>query len=1109
MAAYTPEIVLSASALSVTSSVPFASAAVTGHVDGTLSDVMFGLMATDTSELQLRSRYMTDAESIDTAMLCSIQSPSEAEPFRFLGLQWVVRGESRSKSSTRGPRDFVLLVASGLVRREVPGASETQEIGYYLCHSIDMQDCGELESQGFTRGWMSTFSLFTQSKDNPVHVDVFSRGFVDYKGKMPDYQATNMTATLLLSGIAEAASCGQNNKLSWLLNFKGAAAEFRRNQPEANARSNRCGICDRKFGVLHSVASCSLCQSKMCSRCRVSRDLSFVKRSDATLSVTESRSWDEGHHPNAQVRSLTAVLCKNCIMSSSRLDARVMARREIQGVDFSEVENTVASSDIKAPEPQRRISFSSSMHSGSERTFEVFEAGKPVKMKFWTPGGDKAALQGRNGREDKEEDKLSKLETLETKTNQVDTARMKLQSSMRSSASTVPSPRDHEHEQSFELMPYQQPRHQPQYVAEEPEISYTYRPQHSAGANSRADLTKHPAMKYFLSAVGVAATLTQSWLYFYPVFLHTPLLSGIDTDVPNTCTFANESTATSCNAVNTSLLSIVHTQDRAAEIEYMVTHLTNEQRAWSIDGQDLPIYTGPVARPGSIAEQLQHQDLMVLSALKPDTPELMAALAMHWLPQLTSVDAYTRFYELFHPIVDVPIATKDYGDAAFGAERLSLRGFNLRAIRQEDDDPVDTTLTTARVAQVCGANASVQSLRADKKMYVVDLSTIGQWGNPSAVKVESTTTEFAGSSHPQKYLPSVVGYFCFNNGQLMPLAIKLLDSSITYTPFDSPDEWQLAKTALNAAESTFQQMQHFSESHTLSIPIRVELYRSFAAAHPVRTLLMRHFALDFGLEQQAGIVLFNTSTPLDQTFGIGAAGCVRLLEDQRKTISLLDDIYSDVKTRGIQQLPHKYVAYGKLHTNAIARFVRSYLDVFYRDDQAVRMDVELQRWAAECAKVPHLHDFPGAFKAKKRLHQLLTRLIFQSVVKHHAMNGEVTWTTVAMPYSAAALWKPLPDRKERDGHPKVDVFSYLQPRELFPSMVFLSALFNRPRPEETTLQSVYHVTPFTDDPRLQPAIRAYDEELQAIDNFIEANEAHESHPYHILRPGNLPHNTWI
>ncbi|RLN71984.1 hypothetical protein BBJ28_00000976 [Nothophytophthora sp. Chile5] len=648
-------------------------------------------------------------------------------------------------------------------------------------------------------------------------------------------------------------------------------------------------------------------------------------------------------------------------------------------------------------------------------------------------------------------------------------------------------------------------------------------------------------MKYLLGTAGLTAALLQSWLYFGPLLLNHSLFQSppslfADSDDSDVCVFNASTSAPSaaptpssaCNTSSTTaVLSVDHTADRADEIRYMAANLANEERVWPIAGQDLPSYMGPVARPGSVAEKLQRQDLLELSALKPDTPELMAALAVRWLPQLTSADAYTEFYQLFRPVVDAPLASVDHGDAAFGASRLSERGFNLRAIRADDPDPVDATLTAANVAALCGANASVQTLRDRNALFVVDLSTIGRWGDASVRKVSSAQPTVE-EQLPTKYLPSVLGYFCFNpaaapaaatssapsaaasgSGQLVPLAITLLDSGVTYTPFDPPNEWQLAKTALNAAEATFQQMQHFAESHTLSIPIRVELYRTLAARHPVRALLLRHFAWDFGLEQQAGVVLFNASTPLDRTFGIGAAGCVRFLHDARRRISLSDDVFSDVKARGIAHLPVKYAAYGKLHHSAIASFLASFLDVYYPDDEAVLHDVELQNWAAACAEIPHLHDFPSRFEGKANVAKLLTRLLFQSAVKHHAMNGEVTWNTVAMPYSAPALWKPLPDRKQRDGHPEVDVFSYLQPRELFPVLVFLTALFNRPRPAETTLQSAYHVPPFSEDPRLAKAIRTYDDELQSIDAFIVANEQHEPQPYHALRPGSLPHNTWI
>ncbi|KAF1786452.1 Zinc finger, RING/FYVE/PHD-type [Phytophthora cactorum] len=432
MAAYTPEWRLQP---------------VTGHIDGSLNDAMYGLMATDTAELQLRLRSMTDVEVHDTAMISCIQTPSTQEPFRFLGVQWLVRGEaSRVKSSSRRPRDFVLLVASGVVQHRVPGSSESQEIGYYLCQSVEMQECGELESQGLTRGWMSTCSLFTPAKGSSAQIDVFSRGYVDFKGKMQDYQAAGMMTTLMLAGVTEQLP------------------EFRRMQPEAKASSNHCGICERKFGVLNSVASCNLCQVNMCSRCRVSRNLSFVKRRDTATSLTQSRSWDEGQQASGQVRCLTMVLCKNCKMNASHMDARVMARREVEAAyGLNELARTAPVSGIDTPLLGRYIH----------------------QMRFWTPGTDTAKMGGRDDKQldDVVKPRLMMVSRMDSgKSNFSDSsARSKLESSVSSFASTLPSPRDRDssqEESSFELTPFQ-PRHQhqPQYTSEDPEITYTYAPQ--------------------------------------------------------------------------------------------------------------------------------------------------------------------------------------------------------------------------------------------------------------------------------------------------------------------------------------------------------------------------------------------------------------------------------------------------------------------------------------------------------------------------------------------------------------------------------------------------------------------------------------------------------
>lgn len=376
MAAYAPEMVLPATSAAVTGSSSIASMAVVGHLEGSLNDVMYGLVATDTDALQLRLRCMVDPEVLETAMISCIELPSDTDPFNFVGVQRVVRGEaSRMKSKSRRPREFVLLVASGIVWHQ------GQEIGYYLCQSVEMQACKPCH---LPRGWLSTCSLFTLADERSAQTDVFSRGYVDFKGKMQDYQATKMMSSLMLAGVTEAPSCGRSKKLSWLLNTNGAAEEFRRKLPEANSASTSCGICERKFGVLHSVSSCVLCEVKICSRCCVSRDLGFVDRQDVDRSRIHRASWDEGHQGSGQVRCQTVLLCKKCKMNTCHMDASVMARREVEAGH-----GRMRAASIGDAVNSSRMSLSCS-RSESNRSW----IGEGIAQScLWTPGTNAAKLR--------------------------------------------------------------------------------------------------------------------------------------------------------------------------------------------------------------------------------------------------------------------------------------------------------------------------------------------------------------------------------------------------------------------------------------------------------------------------------------------------------------------------------------------------------------------------------------------------------------------------------------------------------------------------------------------------------------------------------------------
>ena len=74
-------------------------------------------------------------------------------------------------------------------------------------------------------------------------------------------------------------------------------------------------------------------------------------------------------------------------------------------------------------------------------------------------------------------------------------------------------------------------------------------------------------------------------------------------------------------------------------------------------------------------------------------------------------------------------------------------------------------------------------------------------------------------------------------------------------------------------------------------------------------------------------------------------------------------------------------------TDAIERFVRSYVSVFYSSDAAVQSDSELQGFAAGLAAVPQLAGFPSTISSRKQLVDWITHFVFQSAVQHNAVNS--------------------------------------------------------------------------------------------------------------------------
>ncbi|KAF4030048.1 Lipoxygenase [Phytophthora infestans] len=518
----------------------------------------------------------------------------------------------------------------------------------------------------------------------------------------------------------------------------------------------------------------------------------------------------------------------------------------------------------------------------------------------------------------------------------------------------------------------------------------------------------------------------------------------------------------------TSDLSIPDPHDghRASIIEARSKLIHNVERTYSVGDQTFQLNPGPEV---STSSMLYFEHLVLQATALTATTNFNASKIETFLQDrlpFTSVDDFHQ------------------ADENFGAMRLSILGNNLRLVQYADnlwEVPSDLILDVFGELTLSGA------LRTHK-VFVTDFSDHGDLTYKAA-------KEF-------KYIPNVIGCFCNNvdKRQLLPLAITLVDSELTYTKADSPGEWQLAKMALHATEVNFQQMRHFVETHLISVPVQVEMMRSLSTEHPVYALMDYHLFADFGMEYFARRELLSPGTPYDQVTGYGATGSLRAVMREFKTTSVDLDLPTDLAARE-SLVDYRLNRYGTKYYNIIKRFVRKYMKAYYTTKEAIRDDTELQTWAERSSQLEHIHGFPSAFTGYDDLVRVLTHFIFENAIKHHFMSGHASWHSIAPPFHGSALYnKPLPTKKGEE----VDPLDYAVPSETVPKMAYIYSWFTRQVPVNASALHFYQSEPFTSETELVEPIREFHQSMNDMMHFVDFAESQEAHPIDIFKPSSLP-----
>ena len=207
---------------------------------------------------------------------------------------------------------------------------------------------------------------------------------------------------------------------------------------------------------------------------------------------------------------------------------------------------------------------------------------------------------------------------------------------------------------------------------------------------------------------------------------------------------------------------------------------------------------------------------------------------------------------------------------------------------------------------------------------------------------------------------------------------------------------------------------------TYNIAIKCNLPDS----HPLSRLLLPHTRYTAAINAAARKSLIGEGGLIDSIFSIGGEGKVELVKRVNSKYSIrLTHIKENLEKRGVNDaelLPGYYYCDDGLKLwDVIELYVRRIVDVFYKEDEDVKEDKELENWVTDLHNngFPAYRDasvgrgFPEKIEKKDVLIDTCTLIIFTGSVQHAAVNFGQFEIFGYVPNTPLSLHEPPPTEK--------------------------------------------------------------------------------------------------
>ncbi|XP_017260091.2 hydroperoxide isomerase ALOXE3, partial [Kryptolebias marmoratus] len=256
--------------------------------------------------------------------------------------------------------------------------------------------------------------------------------------------------------------------------------------------------------------------------------------------------------------------------------------------------------------------------------------------------------------------------------------------------------------------------------------------------------------------------------------------------------------------------------------------------------------------------------------------------------------------------------------------------------------------------------------------------------------------------------------------QLVPIAIQLQHTpgpqNPVFMPSDPGSDWLLAKIWVHCMDFQCHQLiSHYLRTHMMAELCCVATLRHLPDQHPLHQLLMPHVRTSLQINLQARASLLAANGVFDQAVGSGLMTVPSLLSRASARLCYRSlCVPDDLSDRGVDKLPHSFYAQDARRVwDALHRFVSSWVDLFYKRDEDVQNDPELQNWVSDIDthSFPEDSGFPRRFCTKAEVSKFVTMFIYSCSALHSAVNFSQLDFALWMPNCPASMMKPPPQVK--------------------------------------------------------------------------------------------------